>query len=179
MKKLFFIPAVFVTLAVTGCGNSDTNNSTADTIPQGMVAADLSKYEIPVLINVPDSTIGPLVITADPQGGANVNVGKNFCINIVEGEGNMEIRKNDVKNDAIRKFIKYVIEDRNTIVWEWQIEGQTSEFHFYSIVKAGDKSFEVSDVAVGEEIFSEKSVVQMLDAARSIRLKEAVKKEGV
>ncbi|MFH1005295.1 MAG: hypothetical protein V1781_07370 [Bacteroidota bacterium] len=170
MKKSFFIFAIFAMLAVTGCGNSDSDNSTTTDIPNGIIAVDLSKYEIPILINIPDSTIGLLEITANAQGGVNINVGNNFNIIIIEGEGNMKMKKNDIVNDAVRKFVRYVIEDTNAILWEWQIEGQEAEFHFYSIVKVGNKSFEVSNVEGG--FFSEKSAIQMLDASKSIRLKE-------
>ena len=166
-----FIAGVGI-LATAGCGNGKTDDNANAGVPQGMVAADLSTVSegrMQVLVNVPDSTTGPLEIIANAQGGADVKVGKNFQITITEGPGDMAMKKNDITTDAVRKFVKYIIEDPSALVWEWQMEAMEPEFHFYAIIKAGEKSFEVRDVE--GEIFSEKAATQMLDAAKSIRLK--------
>ena len=170
MKKLFLFTASISVLSLAGCGNGKTDDANAG-VPQGMVAADLSAQGLSVLLHVPDSTVGPLEIISNAQGGADVKVGKNFQMTITEGAGDFEIKKNDITTDAVRKFVKYIVEEPNALVWEWQIEGMEPEFHFYTVVKAGEKSFEVRDVE--GEIFSEKAATQMLYAAKSIRLKVA------
>ena len=172
MKKIFLFIAGASLLSLAGCGSGKTDDNANAGVPQGMVAADLSAVSegrMQVLVNVPDSTTGPLEIIANAQGGADVKVGKNFQITITEGAGDMAMKKNDITHDDVRKFVKYMIEDPSTVVWEWQMEGMEPEFHFYAIIKTGDKSFEVRDVE--GEIFSEKAATQMLDAAKSIRLK--------
>lgn len=168
MKKLFLFVASISVFSLAGCGNGKTDDTNAG-VPQGMVAADLSAQGLFILVNVPDSTVGPLEIISNAQGGADVKVGKNFQMTITEGAGDFEMKKNDITADAVRKFVKYIIEGPSALVWEWQIEGMEPEFHFYTVVKAGEKSFEVCDVE--GEIFSEKAATQMLDAAKSIRLK--------
>lgn len=175
MKNVFLFLSGAILFAAAGCGNGKTDEANAD-VPKGMVAADLSSQGLSVLINVPDSTTGPLEITSNAQVGANVKVGKNFHVIVIEGPGDMAMKKNDITHDDIRKFVKYIVEDPNALVWEWQIEGMEPEFHFYAIVKAGEKSFEVLN-AEGE-IFSEKAAMQMLEAAKSIRLKAPVKAEA-
>lgn len=170
MKKIFLSLAVASLMALAGCGSGKTDDTNSD-IPKGMVAADLSAQGLSILVNVPDSTVGPLEIISNAQGGADVKVGKNFQITITEGSGDFGMKKNDITTDAVRKFIKYVVEEPNALVWEWQIEGMEPEFHFYTVVKAGEKSFEVCNVE--GELFSEKAATQMLDAAKSIRLKAA------
>ena len=170
MKKIFLSLACASLLALAGCGNGKTDATNAG-IPKGMVAADLSAQGLFALVNVPDSTVGPLEIISNAQGGADVKVGKNFQMTITEGAGDFEMKKNDITHDDVRKFVKYIVEDPSALVWEWQIEGMEPEFHFYTVVKAGEKSFEVRDVE--GEIFSEKAATQMLDAAKSLRLKAA------
>jgi len=170
MKKFFLFVASISVLSFAGCGNGKTDDPNVG-VPQGMVAADLSEQGLSVVLNVPDSTVGPLEIISNAQGGADLKVGKNFQITITEGAGDFEMKKNDITTDAVRKFVKYIVEEPNALVWEWQIEGMEPEFHFYAVVKAGEKSFEVRDVE--GEIFSEKAATQMLDAAKSIRLKVA------
>lgn len=167
-KKMFLSLASASLLALAGCGNGKTDDANTK-VQKGMAAADLSTQGLAVLVNVPDSTIGPLEIISNTQGGADVKVGKNFQMTIIEGPGDMEMKKNDVTHDDIRKFVKYIVEEPNALVWEWQIEGMEPEFHFYAVIKAGEKSFEVCNVE--GEIFSEKAATQMLEAAKSIRLK--------
>ena len=178
MKKIFLFIATTSLLAAAGCGNGKTDGTGNADVPQGMVAADLSTQGLSILVNVPDSSSGVLEILENAQGGADVKVGKNFQMTITEGAGNMDMKKNDITHDDVRKFVKYVgdTQDPNSIVWEWQIEGMEPEFHFYAIVKVGDKSFEVRDVE--GEIFSEKSATDMLNAAKSIRLKGPAKAES-
>ena len=172
MKKIFLFLSCAAVVSLSSCGPKNNGNADAN-VPQGMTAADLSEVSeqrMLVLVNVPDSTSGVLEITANSQGGADVKVGKNFQMTITEGAGNIDMKKQDITHDDVRKFVKYLVEDPNALVWEWQIEGMEPEFHFYSIVKAGDKTFEVRDVE--GEVFSEKAAMQMLDASKSIRMKE-------
>lgn len=176
MKKLFLFALSISLFTIAGCGSEGDENSAAVGVPQGMVAADLSEHGMQVLVNVPDSTVAPLEITANAQGGADIKVGKNFQITITEGPGDLALKKNDITHDDVRKFVKYVVEEENALVWEWQIQGMEPEFHFYAIVKDGGKSFEVRDVE--GEVFSEKAAVQMLDAAKSIRMKAPAKAES-
>jgi hypothetical protein len=173
MKKFFLFVASISVLALSSCGNGKKEDNANAGVPQGMVAADLSTQGLAALVNVPDSTVGPLEIIPNAQGGADVKVGKNFQMTIIEGPGNLEMKKKDITSDEVRKFVKYLVEDPNAIVWEWQMEGGEPEYHFYTIVKSGNKSYEVFDV-VGE-VFSEKAAMQMLDAAKSVRPKETKK----
>lgn len=176
MKKIFLSIAGAALLAVAGCGGGKTEDNPNAGVPAGMVAADLSAQGLGVLVNVPDSTNGPLEIVENAQGGADVKVGKNFQMTITEGAGDFTMKKSDITSDAVRKFVRYVVEEPTALVWEWQMEGMEPEFHFYTVVKAGDKSFEVRNVE--GELFSEKAVTQMLEAAKSIRLKGPAKAES-
>ena len=167
-KIYILLASVFFT-SLAGCKSSKGEDNANAGVPAGMVALDLSSYGMQILVNVPDSTNGPLQVTENGQGGADIKVGKNFKITIIEGSGDMALKKNDITSDAVRKFVKYGIEEADAILWEWQIEGMEPEFHFYEIIKSGEKSFEVHDV--DGEVFSEKAATEMLNAAKSIRLK--------
>jgi len=170
--SLAFLSLIFL----AGCGNSKTDNQANSDVPPGMVAVDLSGQGLEALINVPDSTVAPLELAANGQGGADVKVGENFQITVLEGPGDMALKKNDVTHDDVRKFIRYVVDEPNFLVWEWKIEGMEPDFHFYAIIKDGEKSFEVREVEGG--VFSEKSAMQMLDAAKTLRVKAPAKAES-
>lgn len=176
MKKVFLFAFGFSALVLTSCGGGKKEDDLNAGVPAGMVAADLSAQGLAVLVNVPDSTVAPLEVMANAQGGADIKVGKNFQITVTEGEGNMELKKTDITHDDVRKFVKYVVEDPNALIWEWQIEGMEPEFHFYAIVKDGGKTFEVRDIEGG--VFTEKAATQMLDAAKTVRVKAAAPKES-
>lgn len=175
-KKLFLFALSLSLLALAGCSGGKSDDTASANVPQGMVAVDLSDQGLAILVNVPDSTVAPLEVIANAQGGADVKVGKNFQMTIIEGPGDIAMKKNDITHDDIRKFIKYIVEEPNALVWEWQIEGMEPEFHFYAIVKDGEKTFEVRDVE--GEVFTEKAATQMLDAAKSIRVKAPAKAES-
>lgn len=168
-----FLFIISISLFFSGCGSSKNDGDMNSDAPEGMKAVDLLSYGLPILINIPEPTTSPLEITENPQGGADVRLGENIQMTIIEGTGNMALKKNDITHDDVRRFIKYVIEEPEAIVWEWQIEGLEPEFHFYAIIKAGEKSFEVRDIEGGA--FSEKSALQMLDIAKSIRINESAK----
>ena len=176
MKKLFLSLSCVGLLLAAGCGGGKTDENPNAGVPQGMVAADLSAQGLNILINAPDSTNGSLEILENAQGGADVKVGKNFQMTVTEGAGDFTMKKNDITTDAVRKFIRYVVEEPNALVWEWQMEGMEPEFHFYAVVKAGEKTFEIHDVE--GEVFSEKAATQMLESAKSIRVKAATKAES-
>lgn len=176
LKKIFFLALSTFLLSLTSCGGEKTNDDANANVPQGMVAADLTEQGMPILINVPDSNVAALELIANAQGGADIKVGKNFQMTITEGPGDITLKKNDITNDDVRKFVKYVVEEENALLWEWQIEGMDPEFHFYTVVKQGDKSFEVRDVE--GEVFSEKSAMQMLEASKSIRMKAPAKAQS-
>ncbi len=174
MEKIFLFIASVSVLYLAGCGNGKTDDNANAGVPQGMTAADLSvvsEGRMQILINVPYSTSGSLEIIANAQGGADVKVGKNFQMTITEDAGDVALKKNDITHDDVRKFVKYVVEEPNYLIWERQIDGMEPDFQFYAIVKAGDKTFEV--LGVEGEVFSKKAATEMLDAAKSIRMKAA------
>ncbi|MEK6615382.1 MAG: hypothetical protein AABZ32_04620, partial [Bacteroidota bacterium] len=68
MKKIFLSLTSTYLFALVGCGNGKTDDVNSGA-PKGMAAADLSAQGLSVLVNVPDSTTGPLEIISNAQGG--------------------------------------------------------------------------------------------------------------
>jgi hypothetical protein len=176
VKPLVLVASSLTLLFLASCGNEKNNGNANTDVPHGMVAVDLSAQGLPILVNIPDSNTASLEIIANAQGGADVKVGKNFQMTIAEGQGDISLKKNDIAKDDVRKLVRYVVDEPNFLVWEWKIEGLEPDFHFYAIVKDGEKFFEAHEV--DGEIFSEKSALLMLDAAKSIHLKTLVKAES-
>lgn len=164
MKKLVFIISVIVSIVLVSCGSKKEEAAPV----AGMMPVDLSSYGVPVVINVPDSTKGRLEIE-DANGTIKIRVGKTFRLSIFEDIGDLALKKSDVSTAEPKKLKRYLVDEPTTIVYENEIT--EPEFHFYTIVKVGEKSFVMEDLD-GEEIFSQASVETMLQSAKSIKLKE-------
>ena len=57
------------------------------------------------------------------------------------------------------------------LFWESQIT--EPEFHFYNVVKVGTASYLVEDIK--GEIFNEKGAQAMIDASKTLKVKDAAK----
>ena len=172
MKKIFSILTIITIITLFGCGDKK-GGTTDESVPAGMVAVDLSKYGKNIIINVPDSTTGPLSIQ-DMGGAVRIVVGKNFQIDIKEGEGNLDMKKNeDIKKNDVYKFDQFTLDEPNAIIYSWHMESGTPEFRFFSFIKIGEVTYEVEDVA--GEVFTDGACKKMLESAKSIRAAEVKK----
>jgi len=172
MKKIFSILTIITVITLTSCGGKKDGN-TDQSVPAGMVAVDLSKYGKNIVINVPDSTTGPLTVQ-DMGGAVRIVVGKNFQIDVKEGEGNLDMKKNeDIKKNDVYKFDKFTLEEPNAIIYSWHMEGGQPESRFFFFSKVGEVTYEVEDVA--GEVFNDGACQKMLESAKSIRAAEVKK----
>lgn len=176
MKKIFLSAVSICTIILAGCGGGKKTETTDQSLPPGMMVLDLSKWGKNVLINIPDSTVGPLTVE-DMGGAVRITVGKNFQLSVKEGEGNMDMKKNeDIKKNEVYKFDKFVVDTSDAVIYSWHMEGSQPEFRMFAVIKLGNVVYEVEDVP--GEVFSESACHKMLQSARSLRLKEAKKTEA-
>jgi hypothetical protein len=173
MKKISSFFAVIVTLTFAACGPKDDGSGNSG-VPQGMMALDLSQYGYNVSINVPDSSVGPLEVVQQSWGAVEIKVGKAFQVSVKDGQGDIPLKKSDIAGNDVNKFKRYVVDEPNALLWESQI--MEPEFHFYAVVKAGDASYEVEDIA--GEIFSEAAATKMLESAKAMKAVEKKKENS-
>jgi hypothetical protein len=171
MKKLLLLLAAPAVLMFASCGGASKNAETK-TLP-GTMTIDLNINDNHLSIMVPDSTRGKLDVKVQPSGATEIRVGKDFQISIEEGEGDIALRKSDIAGDDVNKFKRYVKEEPNLLLWESSIFEQPSEFHFYTIQKAGNRSYEIKDI-VGDT-YSEKGVEFMIECSKTLKAKEGEK----
>ena len=169
MKKLILLLAAPAILTMVSCGGSKKDDATVS-IP-GMTEVNLQINGNQLSIMVPDSTKGKMELIEQSWGATEIKVGKDFQISISEGEGDIALTKSDIAGNDVNKFKRYVKEEANFLFWESEITGP--EFHFYTIVKPGTVSYIVEDIK--GEIFDEKAAQTMIDAAKSLKAKEAAK----
>ena len=166
MKKLVIISLVIASVTLFSCGG---NKEEVSAPVAGMMSLDLSPYGFAVTMNVPDSTKGKLEVE-DANGTLKIRVGKSFRISLIEDAGDIELKKSDVSTAEPKKLKRYLVEEPTTILYENELT--EPEFHFYTIVKTGEKSFVIEDLD-GEEIYSQPAAEKMLEAAKTIKVKEA------
>jgi hypothetical protein len=168
LKKLLVLIAIPALLTVAGCGNSKK----ADSDVPGMSQYDMSSLGVPITMNVPDTTGAKLETVSQGSGTIEIKSGKDFQLSITPGEGDFALKKSDISSDEVKKFKRYVVDEPTTLIWESQVSGLDPEFHFYVVAKAGKDSYLIEDIKDGDA-FSEAAIKKMVDAAKSVKAKEA------
>ncbi len=166
MKKLFLLLATPAVLLIASCGGSKTEDTV--TIP-GMVQTEITVSGTKMTIMAPDSTKGKMEIIEQSWGATEIKVGKEFQISIEESDGDVALMKSDIAGNDVNKFKRYIKDEPTMLFWESEIT--QPEFHFYTVVKAGEKSYVIQNLK--EEMFDEKQAESMIEASKSLRAKEA------
>ena len=172
MKKILLLLASPAIIFFASCGGSKTDD-TAVAIP-GMMEVQLKINGNALSIMVPDSTKGKLEMVEQSWGATEIKVGKDFQISIEEGEGDVALMKSDIAGNDVNKFKRYVKDEPTILLWESEITAP--EFHFYAVMKPGTVSYIVKDIA--GEMFGEKSAETMVEAAKTLKAKDAPKPEA-
>lgn len=167
MKKLLLLLAAPAVLFFASCGGSK-EEETAASIP-GMMETSITINGNQLSIMVPDSTKGKLEIVEQSWGATEIKVGKEFQISIEEGEGDVALMKSDIAGNDVNKFKRYIKDEPTLLFWESEIT--QPEFHFYIVVKPGAVSYIIQNIK--EEMFSEKAAQTMVDAAKTLKAKQA------
>lgn len=167
MKKALLILATPAIIFFSSCGGSKTEETTVS-MP-GMMETTIAVNGNKLTIMVPDSTRGKLEVVEQSWGATEIKVGKEFQISIAEGEGDIALTKSDIAGNDVNKFKSY-LKDEPTLLF-WNSEITEPEYHFYTIVKPGAVSYVVEDIK--GEIFNEKLAQTMIDAAKTLKAKEA------
>lgn len=169
MKKILLLLATPAMLFMASCGGSKTDSTTAS-MP-GMMETTIAVNGTKLSIMVPDSTKGKLEVVEQSWGATEIKVGKEFQISISEGEGDIALTKSDIAGNDVNKFKRFVKDEPTLVFWESQIT--EPEFHFYTVVKAGTASYVVEDIK--GEVFNEKATQTMIDAAKTLKVKDSAK----
>ncbi len=172
MKKILLIVSS-IALIFTACNGEKKEEQKS---MAGMMELDLSSYGLPITIAVPDSNNGKLEIIEQSWGAREISVGKDFKITINEGEEDIQLQKSDNTSNEVKKLKRYVIDEPETIMYEMEIPSiNQSEYHFMTIVKSGNTSYTIKDIE--GEPFGEETIKKMLDAAKTIQLKQMGEKQ--
>ncbi len=159
-----FVPAIlFFTLL--SCGSKKNEEIVA---PQGMHTLNLNGYGKPFVIFVPDTVAAKLTIVEQSNGALDIKVGKNFAISINEQAADLNMKRQDLKDDEVNKLKGFIADEPNAIMWESQVV--EPEFHFLLNQKIGDSDYSFEEIKDTEaNPFSKEAVQKMFDSARNIK----------
>lgn len=169
MKKFFLLLVAPACLILGSCGDSKTE---AVSVP-GMMEMNLKINGNDLSVMVPDSTKGKLEMVEQSWGATEIKVGADFHISIEEGEGDIALMKSDITGNDVFKLQRYLKDESALLFWEAKnADMPDPRFHFYSVVKAGSATYIIKDVERAEP-YNEKAIQEMLDAANTLKVKEA------
>jgi hypothetical protein len=168
MKKFIIALAAPIILFCAGCGHSSD---------EGESTENLNEIKIVILgdslsIMVPDTITGQKEIKEQAWGAIEIKIGTKFQISIEQNEGDIELQKSDIEGNDVYKFQRYIKNEQALLFWESKIpEMEQSNFHFYTIRKAGNNTYLIKDIDSGDT-YSENDVQVMIDAAERLKVKE-------
>lgn len=168
MKKILLLLSAPAILFLASCGDSKTEETAS--MP-GMMEVEFKINGNALSIMVPDSTKGKLEMVEQSWGATEIKVGNDFQISIEEGEGDIALMKSDIAGNDVNKFKRFVKDEPALLFWESEITAP--EFHFYAIMKPATVSYIIKDIS--GDMFGEKATQTMVDAAKTLKAKDAVK----
>lgn len=172
MNKFIFGSLFLAVLTFMGCPSSQVEENP---LPKGKTQFDLTAYEIPATILIPDSTHGPFRAELLDNGFLRLQVGDKFHVEIREGN-DMEYVREDLNDTAV--FRHDIIDDKaNLIIYKSalptdQVTQEKVFYHFYGITNIDGFEYEVKDVEKGIP-YSLAQIERMVASFKSIK---AIKK---
>ncbi len=172
--KRALLPA-FTALFLYSCGGGSTattdptsaDSTATPAAPVSGQQVDLAAHDLPLLLTAPDAQLtggmAPEVVWKDQTGLLEVRAGEHFGLTIIEEPGDIARKKADLDRDLLRKNT-ILKETPDLLVYRSEFPDDPSlvYIHFHQVVKAGDRSFVVEDIA--ELRFNEQDVERMVVA---------------
>jgi hypothetical protein len=133
-----------------------------------MHALDLSRYGKPFYLFVPDTLASKMTITEQLSGSLQIRVGKNFGIAINEQFADLQLLKEDLKNDEVNKLKKIHKDEAAAIIWESEVV--SPEYHFILNRKIGDREYSFEDIRESQSNpFSMQAIEKMFESAKEAK----------
>ena len=172
MKQFAYIFALIFIVSFTSISCNGTDE-VADVVEypelKGFEALDLSQWGFNLTVMVPNKELnGDPQVTLTERGTLEIIVGASFGLEIMYGEGDIELLKMDLKEDLVFSS-EIVKEDSVSIIYTQDIpdSGVKTQNHFLYKAVIGTDIYEVRDVVDGE--YGSGMIEIMLNAARTLR----------
>jgi hypothetical protein len=160
----------FIIFALAGLFVSCKTNSSESNIaaPEGMHSLDLARFGKPFSIFVPDTVKTRLTIIEQSNGALDIIAGTNFGVSINEQSNDLELLKNDLKDDEVNKLKSLIVDEPNALLWESEIV--QPEFHFVLNKTVNGTEYSFEDIKDTEaEPFKKEAIQKMFDVCKNIQ----------
>jgi len=174
MNKLIYFILLIITPIIFSCGNKDPKTTKDGNVAEaptlkGYELLDLSQWGFDMTLMVPNAKDnGDPNVKLTERGALEVSVGQNFGVEIMYGEGDINLLKEDLNEDLVftSKIIK---EDKDALVYQQEIpnSGVKTQYHFFYKTQIGADIYEVRDLRENE--YGEGLINKMLDAAKTLQ----------
>jgi hypothetical protein len=174
MKQLAYIFTLVALVTFTACGGDEGADNPEDGIEEvvnlkGFEELDLTEWGFNLKLMVPEAEIhGDAEVVLTERGALEILVGSDFGLEIMFGEGDIELLKMDLKEDLVFKS-EIVKEGDNFLVYSQDIpdSGVKTQNHFFYKAVVGSDIYEVRDIMEGE--YGSGMIEKMLEAAKTLK----------
>lgn len=171
MNAIKYFGIIVSILLITSCGGDDTKQE-VENAPielKGYEELDLNPWGFQMAIMVPNAEDNgePQVVLTE-RGALEIVVGQTYGIEIMFGEGDIELLKMDLKEDLV--FTSEIIkEEPNALIYKQDIpdSGIKTQNHFFYKAQIGTDVYEVRDLIDGS--YGQGMIESMLNAAKTLR----------
>ncbi|MGE0562409.1 MAG: hypothetical protein AB7O47_11365 [Flavobacteriales bacterium] len=171
MNAIKYFGIIVSILLITSCGGDDTKQE-VENVPvelKGYEELDLSPWGFQMAIMVPNAEDNgePQVVLTE-RGALEIVVGQTYGIEIMFGEGDIELLKMDLKDDLV--FTSEIVkEEPNALIYKQDIpdSGIKTQNHFFYKAQVGTDVYEVRDLIDGS--YGQGMIESMLNAAKTLR----------
>lgn len=180
-RSLYFVMLAFL-ISVTSCGgdNTEQSNNTVEAPKElkGYEELDLNQWGFQMSIMVPNAEQnGEAEVVLTERGALEVVIGSTYGIEIMYGEGDIDLLKMDLKEDLV--FTSEIIkEDENSLVYKQDIPGSgvKTQNHFFYRAQLGTDVYEVRDLIDGN--YGTGMIDKMLESVNTLKEKKQAKVEA-
>lgn len=174
MKRLTYLFATIIALSFTACGGDEGTDETVEVVElKGYEELNLSEWGFDLTVMIPEAEIhGDPEVLLTERGALEIVVGLDFGLEIMFGEGDIELLKMDLKDDLV--FTSEIVkEEDNAIIYTQDIpdSGVKTQNHFLYKAEVGTNIYEVRDIVDGE--FGSGMIEKMLEAAKTVKSSSA------
>ena len=169
MKSIKYFGLIFTILILSSCGGGEQTVETPSIELKGYEVLDLNPWGFQMSVMVPNALEnGEPQVNLSERGALEIQVGQAFGIEIMFGEGDLELLKMDLKEDLVFTS-KIVKEDSTSIIYSQDIpdSGIQTQNHFFYKAQVGTDIYEVRDLIDGS--YGPGMIENMLNAAKTLR----------
>ena len=183
MKKITYFIVLLISAALVSCGGeSNSDNTTEEVVKakvlKGYEELDLNEWGFQMSIMVPNAEQnGEAEVVLTERGALEIVVGSAYGVEIMYGEGDLELLKMDLKEDLV--FASEIVnEGENSLVYKQDIpdSGVKTQNHFFYRAQLGTDIYEVRDLIDGN--YGLGMIEKMLEGVKTLKESKPVKVEA-